>query len=179
MGLSNSTPVYDYVPTELIIQFATIYNKYDILITDFGRFFKKYPSEIDTKDSTSPLVLLQIDIFQKINENNSEDNLENKKKMGFFYNISECLYQYYYIYLPNKNKENDSIFKYTIMDPPPDIEYLQKKWEGTIGDILHKKKTNIQYINNIIKDLLYKFYDTLEKKDYIKNNTEINNNLRQ
>ena len=42
MGLSNSTPVYDYVPTELIIQFATIYNKYDIYLHFLSLYYTTF-----------------------------------------------------------------------------------------------------------------------------------------
>ena len=48
MGLSNSTPVYDCVPSELFIQFMTIFNEYDIPMFEFLKFFKIYPSKINT-----------------------------------------------------------------------------------------------------------------------------------
>ena len=110
MGLSNSTPVYDCVPSELFIQFMTIFNKYEISMFEFLQFFKKYPSKINTNEDISfNIFIFKVSVI--LNRNLKEKDLERESinhYKRFAYNIILCIYQYYYI-----RKENEN-FKYSI-----------------------------------------------------------------
>lgn len=48
MGLSNSTLVYDCVPSELFIEFVKIFNEFEIPMIEFIDFFK--PISIKNKN---------------------------------------------------------------------------------------------------------------------------------
>lgn len=100
MGLSNSTPVYGCVPSELFIQFANIFSNYGILMIDFRDFFKKYPSKIKTKNSDIPLVNLEMSNIK---------NISNDTYKYFYYNICECIYKYYYKYISNPNDKKNTL----------------------------------------------------------------------
>ena len=162
MGLSNSTPVYDCVPSELFIQFVEIFNEYDILIIEFSDFFKVYPSKINTNE----VISLKIFIFKVsaiLNQNLKEKGLErdsiNHYKQ-FAYNIILCIYQYYYI-----RKENEN-FKYSIN------KYISSK---EIAENYPNSEIS-QEIDNLCSTFITRLQDYVErklKKDAEKNTKNI------
>ena len=160
MGLSNSTPVYDCVPSALFIQFAEIFSTFSILIIEFSDFFKVYPSKINTNEDISftSFITEVSQIFRKLKENNTKN--ENQKANEqilidhyevFTYNIILCIYQYYYF-----KREKEQKFIYQI------DKYIDKKKKTEI-----KENYKDSYISQEIEKLCLTFIHYLEK--YIKN----------
>lgn len=158
MGLSNSTPVYDCVPSELFIQFAPIFNTFNVLMIECSDFFKEYPSKININGDIpfTSFITEVSQIFRKLKENNNNTKNENQKANEqrlirhyevFTYNIILCIYQYYYF-----KREKEQKFIYQI------YEYVDKT---KIMEIKENYKDS--YISQEIKKLCLTFIHYLEK----------------
>ena len=164
MGLSNSTPVYDCVPSELFIQFVEIFNEYDILIIEFSDFFKVYPSKININGNIpfTNFINEVSGIFSQLKDNiinNNESEKEYEKyRISFFevftYNIILCIYQYYYF---NREKGEDFTYKIEIHSFFEDRHINQEK----IENIKEKYKNNL--ISEEIKKICLSFIGYLKK----------------
>jgi len=165
MGLSNSTPVYDCVPSALFIQFMKIFNEYDISMFEFLPFFKIYPSKINTNKDFYLKIFIYT-VSANLSKNLKKKGLETQDinhYKQFAYNIILCIYQYYY----SSRKENEN-FNYEVDKSISSDGIVYKYPDNEISqEIENLCSTFITYLQDYAESKLKKDAENIQSSEIL------------